>query len=233
MTVKLTRRAVTAGLSASIAMPWIARSFAFSGKPIVLGVPAAQTSAAGVADHLDFVQGTTLAMEEINAAGGILGRELKLFTVDIDVLSPESSKQAIAACVDANVDAVSFAFTLVPIPAIDASAKYKCPLLYGNAQRAGAEAVKKNPGKYSHVFQTAPSEVNYGWTFHSGWSTRRSAEFGSRRTGRFTSSRSRSLIAKRFPRRRRTRSRAKENSRSLGSPTSNIRFKIGLQSFGR
>ncbi|MGY3610304.1 MULTISPECIES: ABC transporter substrate-binding protein [unclassified Bradyrhizobium] len=165
MTLKLTRRAVTAGLSASIAMPWIARSFAFSGKPIVLGVPAAQTSAAGVADHLDFVQGTTLAMEEINAAGGILGRELKLFTVDIDVLSPESSKQAIAACVDANVDAVSFAFTLVPIPAIDASAKYKCPLLYGNAQRAGAEAVKKNPSKYSHVFQTAPSEVNYGWTF--------------------------------------------------------------------
>ena len=165
MTTKFTRRTVTAGLGAALAMPWVTRSHAFSGKPIILGVPAAQTSAAGVADHLDFVQGTTLAMEEINAAGGILGRELKLFTVDIDVLSPESSKQAIAACVDAKVDAISFAFTLVPIPAMDASSKYKCPLLYGNAQRAGTEAVKKNPEKYGHVFQTAPSEVNYGWTY--------------------------------------------------------------------
>ncbi|RJF76325.1 ABC transporter substrate-binding protein [Rhodopseudomonas palustris] len=165
MTSNLTRRAVTAGLGAAMAMPWIAKSRAFTGKPITIGMPSAQTSAAGVADHLDFTQGSTLAVEEINAAGGIMGRELKLFMVDIDVLSPESSKQAIAACVDAQVDAISFAFTLVPIPAIDASSKYKCPLLYGNAQRAGTEAVKKNPQKFSHVFQTAPSEVNYGWTY--------------------------------------------------------------------
>ncbi|MBR1165113.1 ABC transporter substrate-binding protein [Bradyrhizobium elkanii] len=165
MTSKLTRRTVTAGLGASLAMPWIVRSHALSGQPIVIGIPAAQTSAAGVADHLDFVQGTTLAVEEINAAGGVLGRELKIFTVDIDVLSPESSKQAIAACIDAKVDAVSFAFTLVPVPAMDASVKYKCPWIHGSAQRAGSEAVKNNPEKYSHVFQTPPSEVDYGWTY--------------------------------------------------------------------
>jgi branched-chain amino acid transport system substrate-binding protein len=165
MATKLTRRTVVAGAGAAVAMPWIARSPAFAAEPIVLGVPTSQTAAAGVADHQDFLQGTTLAMEEINAAGGILGRPLKLFVVDMNVLSPEASQQAIAACVDAKVDAISFAFTLVPIPAMDASVKYKCPYVDGNAQRAATDAVKRDPEKYSHVFQIAPSEVNYGWTY--------------------------------------------------------------------
>jgi len=165
MTTRLSRRTVTAGVAAAVAMPWVARSWAFAGDPIVLGVPTSQTAAAGVADHQDHLNGTTLAMEEVNAAGGILGRELKLFVIDMDVLSPEASKQAIAACVDAKVAAISNAFTLVPIPTMDTSANYKCPYLNGNAQRAATEAMRTNPEKYGHIFQLAPSEVNYGWTF--------------------------------------------------------------------
>jgi branched-chain amino acid transport system substrate-binding protein len=46
-------------------------------EPIVIGLPTAQTAAAGVADDLDHLNGTTLAMEEINAAGGILGRQFE------------------------------------------------------------------------------------------------------------------------------------------------------------
>jgi len=38
----------------------------------VLGLPIAQSTAGGVADHLDHLQGAILAQEEINAAGGIL-----------------------------------------------------------------------------------------------------------------------------------------------------------------
>jgi branched-chain amino acid transport system substrate-binding protein len=164
MVSRLTRRSVTAGIGAALSAPFIGRS-ALAAQPIVLGIPYCQTAAAGVADHKDFLNGTTLAMEEINAAGGILGRPLKLFTTDMNVLSPESSKQALAACVDAKVDAISLAFTLVPLPAMDATVKYKCPFIDGNAQRAGTSAVKANPDKYSHIFQIAPSEVNYGWTY--------------------------------------------------------------------
>ncbi|WP_247808145.1 MULTISPECIES: ABC transporter substrate-binding protein [unclassified Bradyrhizobium] len=131
----------------------------------MLGVPTSQTSAAGVADDLDHLNGTTLAMEEINAAGGILGRELKLFVTDVDKLSPESCQQAIAACIDAKVHAISNAFVFVPIPAMDESAKYKAPYLHGNTQRASTEAFKANPKKYSHIFQTDPSEVHYGYTY--------------------------------------------------------------------
>ncbi|RWF13788.1 MAG: amino acid ABC transporter substrate-binding protein, partial [Mesorhizobium sp.] len=50
-------------------------------------------------------------------------------------------------------------------PAMDESAKYKCPYVQGNTQRAATEAFRSNPEKYSHVFQTDPSEVHYGYTY--------------------------------------------------------------------
>lgn len=160
---KVVKTVVAGGAAAAITAPSISRAWA--AEPIVLGVPTSQTAAAGVADDLDHLNGTTLAMEEINASGGILGRPLKLFVTDVDKLSPESCQQAIAACVDAKVHAISNAFLFVPIPAMDASAKYKCPYLQGNTQRAATEAFKKNPEKYSHIFQTDPSEVHYGYTY--------------------------------------------------------------------
>lgn len=170
MVRKINRREVVLGAAAGAAAatfptPYISRAFGLDAKPIVLGVPTSQTAAAGVADDLDHLNGTTLAMEEINAAGGILGRPLKLFVTDVDKLSPESCQQAIAACADAKVHAISNAFLFVPIPAMDASAKYKCPYLQGNTQRAATEAFKANPAKYSHIFQTDPSEVHYGYTY--------------------------------------------------------------------
>ena len=168
---KVTRRTfiekTAMGVAAATALPMLgSRSSALAAaNPIVLGVPTSQTAAAGVADDQDHLNGTTLAMEEINAKGGILGRPLKLFVTDVDKLSPESCQQAIAACVDAKVHAISNAFLFVPIPAMDASAKYKAPYLQGNTQRAATNAFKANPDKYSHIFQTDPSEVHYGYTY--------------------------------------------------------------------
>jgi branched-chain amino acid transport system substrate-binding protein len=169
MSGTFSRRRLLSGAAtglANAALPFTLSGQAHAaGSPILLGVPTSQTAAAGVADDLDHLNGTTLALEEINAAGGILGRPLKLFVTDVDKLSPESCQQAIAACVDAKVHAISNAFLFVPIPAMDASAKYKAPYLQGNTQRAATEAVKANPAKYSHVFQTDPSEVHYGYTY--------------------------------------------------------------------
>lgn len=166
---KINRRTVIRGAGAfagsAVAMPFVSRRHALAADPIVLGLPTSQTAAAGVADDLDHLNGTTLAMEEINASGGILGRELKLFVTDVDKLSPESCQQAIAACIDAKVHAISNAFLFVPIPAMDESAKYKCPYVQGNTQRAATEAFKSNPEKYAHIFQTDPSEVHYGYTY--------------------------------------------------------------------
>lgn len=159
--------AATAGVVAASAfpMPWASKKLALAADPIVIGLPTSETALAGVADDQDHWNGSVLAMEEINAAGGILGRELQLIKVDVDKLSPESCVASIRQLVDAKVHAISNAFLFVPIPAMDASAKYKCPYLQGNTQRNATEAFKADPEKYSHIFQTDPSEVHYGWTF--------------------------------------------------------------------
>lgn len=168
MTRDLTRRTILKTLSAGAAVSAIPAPFvsrAWAAEPIRLGLPVSQTAQAGVADHQDYLNGTTLALEEINAAGGVLGRQIEPVVVDFDVLSPESGRVAINSLVDAKVHAMSSAFTFTPIPLADASANYKAPLLWGLTQRAMTDAVVKNPERYRHIFQTDPSEVHYGYTF--------------------------------------------------------------------
>src|SRR5262249_5564553 len=137
MTTKFTRRRVLKAVPAAVAgaalpAPFIAGSTrAASADPILIGVPTAQTAQAGVADHQDYLNGTTLAIEEINAAGGVLGRQLKTVVVDIDPLSPESGQVAVNKLIDAKVHAMSCAFVFTPVPVADVSARYKAPFLWG------------------------------------------------------------------------------------------------------
>lgn len=169
MNRKMKRRTVIKGLAASAAAASAASlshgAFADKNHPIVIGLPTSQTAAHGVADDQDHLNGTILAMEEINAAGGIMGRPLKLEVVDVDKLSPEAAGSSIRALVDKKVHAISNAFIFVPIPAMDASVKWACPYLQGNTMRAATEQFRQNPEKYSHIFQVDPSEVHYGYHF--------------------------------------------------------------------
>ncbi|MEZ5922938.1 MAG: ABC transporter substrate-binding protein [Hyphomicrobiaceae bacterium] len=170
MSRKVTRRSViktvAAGAAAStLPMPWVTRWHAMAAEPIRMGLPTAQTSAAGVADHADHLNGATLAIEEINAAGGVGGRMIEPVVVDIDILSPEGCQASFRKLIDSKVHAITTAFTLAPIPTIDTTVDYKCPLLWGVTQRNCTEHVKANQPKYDHVFQTDPSEVHYGYTF--------------------------------------------------------------------
>jgi branched-chain amino acid transport system substrate-binding protein len=84
--------------ASSLPMPWIRRVSAAD--TILLGVPSSLSTPYGVADDTDHLNGTKLAQKEINDSGGILGREVELFVPDVDKLSPESARQAIAACID-------------------------------------------------------------------------------------------------------------------------------------
>lgn len=127
----ISRRTVLKTLSAGVAAstfpsPFVRRSFASD--PILLGLPISRTAMAGVADHQDYLNGTTLALEEINAAGGVLGREIKPVIVDFDVLSPESGRVAINSLVDAKVHAISTAFTFTPIrwPMLPPAIRHHC-----------------------------------------------------------------------------------------------------------
>lgn len=90
---ELTRRTVlkmTAGavLTTALATPAISQG---RSDKILIGVPSSLSTAYGVADDTDHLNGSTLAVEEINAAGGVLGRELELYTPDVDKLSPRAA----------------------------------------------------------------------------------------------------------------------------------------------
>ena len=64
------RRAIVQGLGATVAAPvaapFVAPALAADSKPLRFAVVAAQ-----IADHTDYLNGATLAADEINAAGGV------------------------------------------------------------------------------------------------------------------------------------------------------------------
>jgi branched-chain amino acid transport system substrate-binding protein len=134
-------------------------------KPIVIGLPIAQSGPAGVADHADYLNGAKLAAKEINAAGGVNGRKIELKVFDIDIMTPEGTQATFRKMVDAKVQAIASPFVLIPTPAMDAVARYKAPYLHGNTQQASLDLVKANPTKYGHIFQIDPPETFYGAGF--------------------------------------------------------------------
>lgn len=149
--------------SAMLAAPFIRPAQAAD--DILIGVPTAQSSPVGVGDHKDWLNGSTLAVDEINAAGGVKGRKLRLEVVDIDVLSPEGTVSAFQALNGRKVHAITSAFVLIPQPAMDAAAATGVPYLHGNTGQASLDLVKGNPTKYKNIFQIDGAETWYGYGF--------------------------------------------------------------------
>lgn len=158
------RRRIVQGLAAASAAPWIVTSRA-QGKPILIGLPIAQSGPAGVADHADYLNGAKLAAKEINAAGGVRGRPIELKVFDIDLLTPEGTQATFRKIADAKVHAVASPFVIIPAPAMDVMAGFKVPYLHGNTQQASVDMVKKNPARFGHVFEVDPPETFYGAGF--------------------------------------------------------------------
>ena len=161
------RRSVIKMLGAAAAPVglWMPSSARAQGKPIVVGLPLAQSGPAGVADHADFLNGAKLAVKEVNAAGGVKGRPIELKVIDLDMMTPEGNQAAFRKVVDAKVHAIGSPFTIIPIPAMEAAARYKAPYLNGNTSIVTVTEVRKNPTKYAHMFQMDPDETYYGAGF--------------------------------------------------------------------
>ncbi|MGI9334555.1 MAG: ABC transporter substrate-binding protein [Gammaproteobacteria bacterium] len=133
--------------------------------PIVIGLPLTQSGPVGVVDHEDHLNGTQLAIEEVNAAGGVLGRMLEVKVVDTDILTPEGTQAAFQKLVDEKVHAISSPFVLVPNPAMDVSAAYGVPHLSGDTKIDAINLFKANPGKHANFFHVDPPEIFYGKGF--------------------------------------------------------------------
>jgi branched-chain amino acid transport system substrate-binding protein len=135
-----------------------------TGQPIVIGGPFAQTGPAGIADHKDCWNGAQMAIDEINAAGGVKGRPLKLEVTDIDMLTPEGVQTSFQTLADKKVDAIVSPFVITYQPALDVSAAANIPYLSGGTSSPTVAAAKANPDKYWNFVQD-PSEAYYGSGF--------------------------------------------------------------------
>lgn len=64
---------------------------AMAAEPIIISIPAPQSDPVGVADHQDWTNGAMMAIEELNANSGILGRPFEAMIIDLDMLSLEGN----------------------------------------------------------------------------------------------------------------------------------------------
>lgn len=159
-----TRRNFTLG-TAALAIAAGLGSPAAAEEPIVIGVPAAQSGPVGVADHQDWTNGLMMAIEEINAEGGVLGRPLEAKIVDLDMMSPEGNVAGFQALIEGGAHAIASAFTIIPQPAMDAAAPSRIPYVHGNTSSVNDDLFKGDPEKYANIFQLDVPEVWYGSGF--------------------------------------------------------------------
>ena len=160
----LTRRQFLMTSAATVAVASISAP-AFASDPILIGVPTAQSGPVGVADQADWLNGVTMAVEEINAAGGVNGRPLETRVVDIDLLTPEGTVAAFQSLVEGGVQALAHSFAIIPQPAMDVAASTGVPYLHGNTSQASLDLVKANKEKYRNIFQIDVAETWYGAGF--------------------------------------------------------------------
>ncbi len=162
----LTRRTAVAGIGASIAAPFVIPSARAATKdPIRFAIVAAQSGQAGVADHTDYINGATMAVKEINAAGGVNGREIKIELHDIDILTPEGTQTAYRKVADSKPHAIGCAFVLIRLASLEGLGSYKAPYLVGDTSEQLVTAIKEGAGKYDNVFEVDPPEIYYGRMF--------------------------------------------------------------------
>jgi branched-chain amino acid transport system substrate-binding protein len=160
-TRRLVVKGIGAALAAPLAAPFVAPALAANNAPIRLAVVAAQ-----IADHTDYLAGATLAVEEINAAGGVRGRQIKIEHHDCDILSIEGVQAGFRAVADSKPDAIGCAFVVVARQtSLEALGDYKAPYLSGDTNMDLLIFAKKNRDKYWNYFEVDPPEVYYGRMF--------------------------------------------------------------------
>ncbi len=107
-----------------------------------------------------------LAVDEINAAGGVKGRQIKIEHHDCDIFTPDGIQAGYRAVVDTKPHAIGCAFVpLARQTMLEALGDYKAPLLTGDTNIDLITFAMKNRAKYWNYFQVDPPEIYYGQMF--------------------------------------------------------------------
>ncbi|HHY95431.1 MAG TPA: ABC transporter substrate-binding protein [Firmicutes bacterium] len=129
--------------------------------PIKIGAPLPLTGAyAADGEHMSL--GLTMAVEDLNARGGLLGRQVELITYDIQDLLAETVTASAKSLVEKDHVSVVVAGYAGYGPDFLSYGKYEVPYLHGSGSVRGAELVRDNPAEYGNIFQVFPIEASYG-----------------------------------------------------------------------
>lgn len=132
---------------------------------IKIGFPAPLSgTSAGVGSDME--RGITLAIEDINAAGGILGHQVELVKGDVEGQEPSTVTTVVNRLITRDeVDAMVTGFANPGLVEMDLMEENKVPyVLYGYAQSQEL-MMAENPGKYTYAHNAIPSYKRYQTEF--------------------------------------------------------------------
>jgi branched-chain amino acid transport system substrate-binding protein len=135
------------------------------GEPIRIGSTYPLTGyAAG--DGEEMRRGSTMAIEEINASGGVLGRQIEHIIIDAEDMAPEKIISAFERLINTEkVHAIINGFILGTGPEYDLVSETPTIYMHANTFQPNADAVRENPDKYWMTFHCDPTEIWYGIGF--------------------------------------------------------------------
>lgn len=147
---------VLAGMNAS-------RAQAAGGDPIPVGA-ALPMSGMAAADGIEFQNGLTLAIEQINAVGGVLGRPLELHVEDTADMGADVVSQAMQRLIDRYetpviINGYNNGTNMVEM---DVAADSDVILTHYNTLISHNNKFKEDPERYYGCFQGDPPEYYYG-----------------------------------------------------------------------
>lgn len=136
-----------------------------SGGTIKIG-SASPITGAYSGDGNEMVRGQQMAVDEINARGGIAGKQLELVTADVGDFTNEAFVNAFQRLAEQEKVAAIFAgYTTTSSVEFEVNAKTGVPLFHLNTLEANVKPVRDNYAKYGMIFQGDPTEVWYGKGF--------------------------------------------------------------------
>ncbi|MBX6369518.1 MAG: ABC transporter substrate-binding protein [Rhodospirillales bacterium] len=133
-----------------------------STKPITIGAGVPVTGAFS-GDGQEMLRGLQLGVAEINANGGLLGRQLKISVIDTKEQAPDVMTNAMRQFVSAKVAAIFAPFltySSVEFPIVGPS---NIPMFHVNTYQGNLDYVRKHG--YTNIYEGCPSQIWYGHGF--------------------------------------------------------------------
>jgi branched-chain amino acid transport system substrate-binding protein len=122
-------------------------------------------SGPAASDGRDMLNGSTLAISELNLRGGVAGRWVEHVVVDTDIFSVAHVERAFHELADVGVDAITSGYVFEEHAAREAALRLGVPYLHTMTSEDHASIVADNPVRYAGIFQICPTDVHYPTSF--------------------------------------------------------------------